>query len=173
MAHELVGVAQGVVQDGLVTDDDGVFEVAAADEALVLEHLDLAQKTEGASGGDFVFEGLGVDVERGVLRADGDVVKRYCHRNAQLIEGKYTKRYVVVSVVNRLVDLDVFLFGFLFDEAGLFEDAEEWQGTAIAHRDFVGVEFNIEVVQPETDEGGEDMFDGVDLSVAAGDGRAA
>ena len=69
VADEFVGEAERFfAQDGVVADDNGVFEAAAADEAFLHERLDVFVVDEGAGGGDVLFVGLGSDLEAEVLR---------------------------------------------------------------------------------------------------------
>ena len=72
-----------------------------------------------------------------------------------------------------LVDDQIVARRVLLLKAGLEENLDEGQGAAIAHRGFVAVDLADDVVDLESADRGQNMFDGMDLDLADADGRAA
>ena len=61
------------------------------------------------------------------------------------------------------------LCGVLFEDAALFDHAEEWEGASVADWGFWAGEFDDEVVDFVGADSGENMFDGEDPDIADGD----
>src|SRR6266542_5946621 len=65
MAGKFIGIAEIVIDNLVIADDNAVIELAAARQTHGLEFFDIAQETEGARGRDFslkIFRSL-VDVK--------------------------------------------------------------------------------------------------------------
>src|SRR5437588_11046826 len=62
VTYEFVGVTERFIgENGIFSDDDGVFEAAAFDEAVFYEILDFLKKAERASMGDVALPTFGRD----------------------------------------------------------------------------------------------------------------
>lgn len=75
--------------------------------------------------------------------------------------------------VNGLADFPNFAGDGLFLDAGFFDKLDVGAGGAIADGGLVGVHFDEGIVDAKTDEGGEDVFDGVDADGSLGEGGGA
>ena len=75
--------------------------------------------------------------------------------------------------MNGFADFPGFTWGALGDDAGFLDEFDEGLCGAIADGGFVGVHFDDGIVDAEAAKGGEDMFDGVDLDGAFGEGGGA
>lgn len=75
--------------------------------------------------------------------------------------------------VDGLADFPDFAWDALFLKAGFFDELDVGAGGSIADGGLVGVHFDEGIVHSEADEGGEDVFDGVDADGAFGEGGGA
>ena len=77
--HEFVRIAQRFVgQDGIVANDDGVFQAAAFDQAVLDQELDLLEKAKCAGVGDIAFPGLRRKLEAEKLGKSALLCPRWC-----------------------------------------------------------------------------------------------
>ena len=160
-------------QHGVVADDNGIFEAAAADEAFLHERLDVFVVDEGAGGGDVVFVNLRGDFEAEVLRVVA-VRTSLGAGDAELGVGQDDQNGAVLGLDgDGFADLAVAARGILFDDTGFFDQRDVGGAAAVADGWLVGVHLDERVVNPEAGEGGENVFDGVDLDVAFNQGGGA
>src|SRR5687767_4176706 len=99
VTHQLGREAEVVlVQDLIVTDDDRIAQVAAANQPRRLELLDLVEEPESAGWGDFPFEDLGSDLERFELMSHERMVEVDGERYLQPIRGQESDLHVPLLV---------------------------------------------------------------------------
>ena len=170
VAGELIVEAHGLFgHDLLATDDDGVFERAAFDEALVEEGLDVFVEGEGAGGGNFFFVELGGH-DGGEVLYKAAVFSDVGDGDTELLIGDDGDEGAVAGFeVDGLADFPDFTRDGLLFETGFFNEFDVGARGAIADGGFVGVHFDEGIVDAEADEGGEDMLDGVDADGAFGE----
>ena len=160
-------------ENGVATDDDGVLEAATLDETLLHERFHFLVEYEGAGLGDFLGVVAFVEVPVEVLRVLAGVVRvRTVHFEIVARPGG-DKRAVLALDMNGLADVVGENGNVLFDATGLFERFHVDRRAAVADGGFVGVEFDHGVVDAETAQGGEQMFDRVDLHAALAEGGGA
>ena len=171
MADELVLEAQGLLADDLVAfEDDRGVERAALDEALLDEAFDVFVDREGAGRGDLRLVGLGVDVDREVLRVDAAVVGGRA-RDAQAVEGQGDDGAAAFVDRDRVREHERLARFGLLDDAALVDERGEGAGGTVDDRRLGGVEFDDGVVHGHAAQGGEDVLDGVQLDGVGRDGR--
>ena len=171
VADELVLEAQGLLADDLVAlEDDRGVERAALDEALLDETFDVLVDRERAGRGDLRLVGLGVDVDREVLRVDAAVVGGSAG-DAQAVEGQGDDGAAAFVDRDRVREHERLAHGVLFDDAALVDERGEGAGGTVDDGRFGGVELDDRVVHGHAAEGGEDVLDGVQLDGIGRDGR--
>lgn len=173
VADEFILEAQRLLADDLVAlEDDGRVERPALDEALFEEFFDVLVDGERAGRGDLRFVGLGIDVDREVLRVDAAVIRRGAG-DAQAIEGQGDDRAAALVDRDRLREREDFAFVGLIDDARLMDERRERTRGAVDDRRFGGIEFDDGVVDAHAAERGEHVLDRVQLDGVGGDGRLA
>ena len=171
MADELVLEAQGLLADDLVAlEDDRGVERAALDQALLDEAFDVLVDRERAGRGDLRLVGLGVDVDREVLRVDAAVVGGRAG-DAQAVEGQGDDGTAALVYRDRVREHERLARLGLLDDAALVDERGEGAGGTVDDRRLGGVEFDDGVVDGHAAEGGEDVLDGVQLDGVGRDGR--
>lgn len=174
VAGEFVVEAHGLLgHDFVSADDDGVFERASFDQALVEEGLDVFVEGEGAGGGDFLFVNLRGD-DGGEVLHEAPVFTDVGDRDPELFVGDNGDEASVSGFeMDRLANFPNFTGNGLFLETGFINKLDEGGGGAVANRRFVGVHFDQGIIDPHAHEGREDVFDSVYPDRAFGEGRGA
>lgn len=163
-AHRLLG------HDFFPADDDCVFKRTAFDEALVEKGFDVFVKGEGTRGRDFVLVKFGGD-DAGEVLHEASVFADVSDGDAELFVGNDgDERSVAGFEMNGLTDFPDFTRGGLFFEAGFFDELDVRARGAVTDWWFIGVHFNEGVVDSHTDQGGEDVLDGVNADRTFGKG---
>ena len=173
VADELVLEAQGLLADDLVAlEDNRGVERAALDETLLDEAFDIFVDGERARRSDLRLVGLGIDINRQVLRVDAAVIGRGAG-DAQSVEGQGDDGAAAFVDCDWMRERERFALGFLFDDAALVDERREGAGRAVDDRRFGGVELDDGVVHGHAAEGREHVLDRVQLDGVGGDGRLA
>ena len=161
VADELVVEAEGAVLDFAFADEDGAAVGGAADEAHVAEHGFVFAEAEGAGGGDEVGVGAGVEVAEEARGADGrgevDTVVDLV-AGAGVDADELGAVFAVFRDFDGLEDAQVLAAASLGFEAGAEEGFDVGEGGAVEDGNFKVVEFDDDVVDAVTDEGGEQVF---------------
>ena len=173
MPHELLAVAHRLGrQHGVVADDDGVLEAAAADEAVLDEVLDLLVKTKRPRLGDLALPRLGRQLDAEKLGEPSALVGAGARDlEAVVREGGYHR--AVVRVLDRLGDLHRLDAFRLRLDAGIANHLAELPRAAVGHGRFARVNLDDGVSHPKTVQGRQHMLHRLHLGVALGErGRA-
>ena len=171
---ELVLVAQVRLHHAArVVDDDRVFDVRPLSQPLGQELVDLAREAERPRPLDLLRVGLLVHLERDVLRAQhGDGVgERVAHR--ELLGRDGDEGDVVLDDVDGVAERELAEGCVLVEHAGLAQDLGEGRGAPVADGDLLGVELDLEVVDPAAVDRREEVLDGVDVGAVLRQAGAA
>jgi len=160
VAAEFVGVAEGAVHDAVFRENDGIIERAAADKTHGAERLDIGFETEGASAGENLAEGVGVDEHFDLLLADEGMGKIDVTTDAEFVGGIDADAAAVFDDFNGSEDTEVAAFPAQAAEAGLIEELEERLRGTVEDGDFDVVEVNKDVVDAVRICGGEKVLGG-------------
>jgi len=174
VACEFVREAQGFLgHDFVAADDDGAFEGSALDEAFFEERFDVFVVDEGACGADFLFVGGGCDFGGEVL-GEAPVGADVGDGDAEGFAGDDGDEGAIAGfLVDGFADFPDLARGGLGDDAGFFDEFDEGARGAVTDGGLVGVHFDEGVVDAHASECGEDVFDGVHLDGAFGEGGGA
>ena len=179
VANELVGETEGAVENGAgmvgggAGDDDGGVVGYAADEAHVAEHGFVFFEAEGAGGGDEVGVGAGLEVAAEGVVADGlgkvdGVVDGVAV--AGIDADELVARGRVFADFDGFEDANVLAFAALALEAGSEDGGDVGERAAVEDGDLEVVDLDDDVVDAEADEGGQEVFGGLDENALAHEG---
>jgi hypothetical protein len=170
---EFIGIAQWFVsEDGIFADDDGVFEAAAFNQPVFDEELDLFEKAKRAGMSDVALPGFWGNFEAAKLSEPTFFIGAGAGDFENLVGEKGHDCFAHFQFDWRSDGIWFAAF-FLGDDSGRFDQLAIFAGAAVGDRWFVAIQFDDGIVDPVAGEGREDVFDGVDASVAFGErGRA-
>ena len=170
MADELVGVAQAVVVEypELVQHDRVVHRAAQAEVALA-HVLQIAHEPERAGAADFLDVGGGRELEFGprFRGRNGRVVEVDREPDAEAVVRLEPGDLVAVADLDRALDADEALGRCLFGDAGGLQQEHERTGGAVHDRHFRRGQVDIAVVDTQTGQRRQQMFDRHDLARTA------
>ena len=164
VTHQLIGEAQLVFDRTLRSDDERVRRARPFPETAALQLLHLGLEDEGARRRDLATEGLGVESERLVLgdRLGAVVVQGVA--DAELLFRRQRDEARARRLNPRgLADRQRATAELLIDHARRFDPVEEFGGGAVHAGDLRPVDLDVDVLDPEDVQDGEQVLDGVHL----------
>ena len=168
MPNKLLAVAHRLSrQHSVVTDDDGILEAAAADEAVLDEVLYLLVKTKRPRVGNLDLPRLGCQLDAEKLGEPSALVGACASDlEAGVREGGYHR--AVVRVLYRRGDLHRLDALRLRLDAGLAYHFTELPRTTVGHGRFARVKLDDDVGHPKTVQRSQHMLHRLHLGVAPG-----
>ena len=161
VADVLITEPERAVLRAFGAEDDGVLRAGAADEAHVAETLLIGFVAEGASCSDEGAVGFRSEVDAGLLAADGrgevDGVV-----DAVAMAGVDADELVALADFNRLEHADVLAAAALGVDACALNGFNVGQCAAVEDGQLEVVEFDDDIVDAHTNEGGEQVLGGGD-----------